>query len=155
MKVNSNSLIVKMIQNSFWFIEKGCVPKPTTSCGLFLAGVVSGLWHAAYTLFSGCFLTGVVFALTLIVGMGDMLYLIDNLPFAMKVVIILGELITIVGVYILLPLAIVVTVFEWLGKKGAFSKVLPFLDSLLYFAATNWVTRKLSALCKPIDYKDN
>ena len=155
MKVSPNNLIVKMIQNSFWFIEKNIVPKPTTSCGLFLAGVVSGLWHVAYTIFAGCLLVGVLFAITLIIGMGDMLYLIGDLPFIIKTFIISGVSITIVGIYILLPLVVVVTVFEWLGKKGAFSKVLPTLDKVYHFAATNWLTWKLSALCKTIDYKDN
>lgn len=155
MKVSPNSLIVKMIQNSFWFIEKNCVPKPTTSCGLFLAGVVSGLWHVAYTLFVGFFMTGVVFAVVYLLGGGDLFDYTKNLPLFMNGVIMLGMVVTMLALFIVLPCAIVVTVFEWLCNKGAFSKVLPALDNVLHFAVTNWLTRKLSALCKPIDYKDN
>ena len=89
MQINSNSLIVKMIQNSFWFLEPHCVPKPTTSCGLFLAGVASGLWHVAYTFFVSCFVTGLFLGLTIITGF-SVGYDLSLLPDTMRIILTMG-----------------------------------------------------------------
>lgn len=155
MKMKSNSLIVKMIQNSFWFIEKDIVPKPTTSCGLFLAGVVSGLWHASYTLFGGLFLTGVGFALTLLISDIDLFVHTSSLPFVLRLIIMFGMVATRVIVFVVIPLLIIGRILDWLRKKGEFSKVVPMLKKMFTLLTENSLTRKLSVLCKPIDYKDN
>tara|TARA_R110002012_G_scaffold49804_5_gene128904 strand:- start:21224 stop:21691 length:468 start_codon:yes stop_codon:yes gene_type:complete len=155
MKIKSNSLIVKMIQNSFWFIEKNIVPKPTTSCGLFLAGVVSGLWHVAYTFIIGLFLTGVGFALTFLISDIDLFVHTTNLPSVLSLIIMFGMVATMVIVFVVIPLLIITLILGWLSKKGVFSKVVPMLKKMFTMLTENPLTRKLSLLCKPIDYKDN
>lgn len=155
MKMKSNSLIVKMIQNSFWFIEKNIVPKPTTSCGLFLAGVVSGLWRVAYTFIIGLFLTGVGFALTLLISDIHLFVHTTSLPFVLRLIIMFGMVATMVIVFGELPLLIIALIVDWLSKKGVFSKVVPMLKKMFTMLTENPLTRKLSLLCKPIDYKDN
>ena len=154
MKLNPNSLIVKMIQNSFWFIEKDIVPKPTTSCGLFLAGVVSGLWHVAYTFFVSCFVAGMFLGLIVITGVGE-IHDLSVLPVPMHIIITMGFVVFFGSIFIYLPAYIVCKLAEWLDKKGAFSKVTSMLNRIFNMTIENRLTRKLSVLCKPIDYKDN
>lgn len=154
MKIKSNSLIVKMIQNSFWFIEKNLVPKPTTSCGLFLAGVVSGLWHVAYTFFVSCFVAGMFLGLIVIVGVGEV-YDLSVLPDTMQIIITMGFVVFFGSMFIYLPMYLLYKLCECLDKRGAFSKVVPTLKKMLIMLTENPLTRKLSTLCKPIDYKDN
>lgn len=154
MKINPNSLIVKMIQNSFWFIEPHCVPKPTTSCGLFLAGVASGLWHVAYTFFVSCFVTGLFLGLTIITGF-SVGYDLSLLPDTMSIILTMGIVVFFGSILIYLPAYIVYKLLGWLHDKGAFSKVVSTLKKMFTMLTENPLTLKLSVLCKPIDYKDN
>lgn len=154
MKIKSNSLIVKMIQNSFWFIEKNIVPKPTTSCGLFLAGVVSGLWHVAYTFFVSCFVTGAALCVAVLTGVSEG-YNLSVLPDNMQIIIVMGFGMLLALIFIYLPMYLLYKLAEWLDKKGAFSKVTFVLNKIFNMTIENRLTRKLSVLCKPIDYKDN
>lgn len=150
MKMKSNSLIVKMIQNSFWFIEKNLVPKPTTSCGLFLAGVVSGLWHVAYTLFSLCFLTGGIMALVSLLGMKCDLSL---LPETIQIIIITGYVFTIFAIFILLPAYLISRLIVTLCNNDRVPNPKPFLIKAYVSIKNSDMLKKLGTLCKSIDYK--
>lgn len=154
MKIKSNSLIVKMIQNSFWFIEPHCVPKPTTSCGLFLSGVGSGLWHVAYTFFVSCFVTGAALCVAVLTGVSEG-YNLSVLPDTMQIIIVMGFVIFFALMFIYLPAYIVYKLLKWLYDKGVFSKVGTTMKKMFTILTENPLTRKLSLLCKPIDYKGN
>ncbi|AKO61067.1 hypothetical protein AXI76_gp166 [Pseudoalteromonas phage H101] len=58
-------------------------------------------------------------------------------------------------VFVVIPLLIITLILGWLSKKGVFSKVVPMLKKMFTMLTENPLTRKLSLLCKTIDYKDN
>ncbi len=153
MKVNSNSWIVKMIQKSFWFIGREAeLNKPSTSCGLFFKGVLSGLWHVFYMTILLLFSTGFLFAFAALAGMSLDLQLY---PVSIVIPLTMGFIFGIVFIFFMLPLYTIMFLYDKFLK----GKVSP-LKSKLVFRVTfrggviwNKVQSWVGKFCKDIDYE--
>ncbi len=153
MKVSNNSLIVKMIQKSFWFIDKEVeLNKPSTSCGLFFKGVLSGLWHVFYMTVLLLFSAGFLFAFAALAGMSLDLQLY---PVPIAIPFTMGFVIGIVFIFVMLPLYTIIFLYDKFLKD----KVSP-LKSKLVFRVTfrvgviwDKVYSCVGKFCKDIEYE--
>lgn len=153
MKVSNNSLIVKMVQKSFWFIgEDAELNKPSTSCGLFFKGVLSGLWHIFYTTFMLLFSAGFLFVFAALAGASLDLQVY---PIAIVIPFMMGFFTGMTFIFFMLPLYTIMFVYDKFLK----GKVSP-LKSKLVFRVTskvgvlwNKVHSWVGKFCKGIDYE--
>ncbi len=153
MKVSKNSLIVKMIEKSFWFIGKEAeLNKPSTSCGLFFKGVLSGLWHVFYMTILLLFSAGFLFAFAALAGANLDLQVY---PAPIAIPFTMGFILGIFFIFVMLPLYTIMFLYDKFLK----GKVSP-LKSKLVFRVTfgvgviwNKVHSWVSKFCKSIDYE--
>lgn len=151
MKVNKNSLLMKMITKSFWFLGTDSdVNLPKTSCGLFVGGVCSGLWHIFYSIFTALFLVGVVqFHLFFLnINFVETTAFV-SLPFILMLFISLGVVATTVAYFGVIPLCILANLVVWLSSKETTKNILNKIASLI-----SKMSSGLGRFCKEIQYEE-
>ena len=153
MKVSNNSLIVKMIQKSFWFMgEDAELNKPSTSCGLFFKGVLSGLWHVFYTTFMLLFSAGFLFVFAALAGA---ILDIKVYPAAIETPFMMGFIVGVVFIFLMLPLYTIMFLYDKFLKgkvsplKSKLILRITFKVGVLWNKVHSWVGK----FCKDIDYE--
>lgn len=156
--VSKNSLILKMIRRSFWFLGEDCdTYVPDTTCGLFLAGVLSGLWHVFYTTFFVILALGFLYGSLHFIGIEfigtDWLSLVSGwiqFPF------LVGMLCSVATWFIVLPCYIISKIISFtLTKYNLYKHIDKLFDNLGSDVEKGLlkVGKLLSKLCKPVNYK--
>ena len=156
--VSKDSLIVKMIRKSFWFMGEYCdTGIPNTTCGLFLAGVFSGLWHVFYTTFFVILVLGFLHGSLYFIGIEfigtDWLQFVSGLiqfPF------LVGMLCSVAIWFIVLPCYIVAKTISFiLTKYSLYKYANKCFDNLGNGMEKGLLKlgKLLSKFCKPINYK--
>ncbi len=153
MKVNSNSLIVKMIQKSFWFMGADSeLNKPSTSCGLFFKGVLSGVWHVFYLTSMLLFSAGVLFSIAALFGASLDL---QTYPAPIVIIFLTGLVTGMFFIFVILPLYTIMFLYDKFlkGKVSPLKYKLVFRVTFGVGVIWNKVHSWVSKFCKSIDYE--
>ena len=156
--VSKDSLIVKMIRKSFWFMgEDAYVNIPSTTCGLFLAGVLSGLWHIVFLLYSLLLVLGFLYGSLYFIGIEfigtDWLSFVSGwiqFPY------LVGMFCSVAIWFIVLPCYVISkTISLILTKYDLYKYVNKYFDNLGKGVEKGLLRlgKLLSKLCKPVNYK--
>lgn len=156
--VSKDSLIVKMIRKSFWFMgEDSDIEIPNTTCGLFLAGVLSGLWHVFYTTFFLLLVLGFSYGSLYFIGIDfigtDWLEFVSG---AVQFPFLVGMLCSVAIWFIALPCYVISKTISFiLTKCDLYKYIDKYFDNLCSGVekGLSKLGKLLSKLCKPINYK--